>query len=129
MNERTKARLESRIKETVASVIIRDLRDPRLGFVTVTGVDLSVELDIARVKVSILGDEKATARSLQALNGARGFLQEAVGRVLETRRTPRLEFVLDESVAHADHVAGLIRRAREEDEAAARERGEPPAVD
>jgi ribosome-binding factor A len=126
MNPRTQAKLETRIKETAAQVILRDLADPRLGFVTVTGVRLSPELDIARISVSILGEEGVRSRSLHALDDARGFIQEALGRVLTTRRTPRVVFVEDDSIRNAARISEVIQTARAEDEAAARQRGEEP---
>lgn len=124
MNPRVKAILSARIKETLATVIVRDLCDPRLGLVTVTGVELSPELDHAKVLVGVLGDDGVRSRTMAALGDARGYLQNALARVLETRRVPRLVFVYDESLATADRVAKLIRQARSEDDDAARQRGD-----
>ena len=124
MNPRTVAKLEARIKETTAQVILRDLADPRLGFITVTSVKLSPELDLARISVSVLGTDGERSRTMAALQQARGVVQQALGRILRTRRTPQVLFEEDESIRNAAYISDLIARARSEDDAAARARGE-----
>ena len=109
-------------------MIVRELVDPRLGFVTVTNVDLSTEMDIAKVYVSVMGKESDISKSMAALQGASGFFQERVAKLLNTRRTPRLDFRQDDSIATAHRMDQLIRKARAEDDeaAAGREPEEAP---
>lgn len=92
----------------VLSETIPTLKDPRIGFVTVTAVDTTTDLDHARVWVSVLGNEKQRAATLRALEGAAGVLQAAVNRELHLRRTPKLVFVYDRAVEHGVAMTHLI---------------------
>lgn len=100
-------RVDAAVKQ-VLSESIATLKDPRVGFVTVTTVETSRDLEHAKVWVSVLGDERQRQRSLEALAGAAGVLQGAVGRQLKLRRTPQLEFVYDRAVEHGVRLTQLI---------------------
>ena len=99
-----------RVNEAVAglSEAIPTLEDPRIGFVTVTTVETTSDLDHAKVWVSVLGGEGQRKKTLQALDGAAGVLQGRVGKELGLRRTPRLEFVYDRAVEHGVRMTQLI---------------------
>ena len=97
------------IREVVSSELV-DINDPRLGFVTVTGVETSADLQHAKVFVSVLGKQKERADSLTALRAAHGMLQSRVAAALRMKRTPQLEFIYDETVDTAMRVEDLIRR-------------------
>jgi ribosome-binding factor A len=92
----------------VLSEAIPTLKDPRVGFVTVTTVETTTDLEQAKVWVSVYGSEKARAATLRALEGAAGPLQARVGRELRLRRTPRLTFVYDRAVEHGVAMTKLI---------------------
>jgi ribosome-binding factor A len=92
----------------VLSEAIPTLKDPRIGFVTVTAVETTTDLDHAKVWVSVYGSEKAREATLRALEGASGILQARIGRELRLRRTPRLTFVYDRSVEHGVAMTKLI---------------------
>lgn len=116
-------RLEVSILETVAPLIAHGLADPRLEMVTVTRVHLAPDLSIAHVNWSTLGGAGAQSKAKHALEHARGKLQAAVAKTLQTRVTPRLEFHFDESLERAQRVSETLEKlARER---AARE-GTPP---
>jgi ribosome-binding factor A len=100
-------RVDEAVKQ-VLSEAIPTLKDPRIGFVTVTAVDTTTDLDHAKVWVSVFGTERQRERTLAALEGATGVLQAVLGRELELRRTPRLEFVYDRAVEHGVHMTHLI---------------------
>src|SRR3954447_17266762 len=90
-----------RVNEAVRQVLseaLPELKDPRIGFVTVTGVDTSADLRHARVYVSVLGSEKARARTLDGLAAAHGVLQARLARELRMKRTPTLAFEYDRTV-------------------------------
>jgi ribosome-binding factor A len=87
----------------------RELKDPRLGFVTVTEVDTTKDLRGAKVYVSVLGDEARWAASLAALASARGFIRNWLRQHLELRVTPELEFRPDRSMEHAARIQSLLR--------------------
>jgi ribosome-binding factor A len=100
-----------RVDEAVKHVLseaIPTLKDPRIGFVTVTAVETTSDLDHAKVWVSVFGSEAQRTRSLRALDGATGVLQARLGRELGLRRTPRLKFVYDRAVEHGVRMTRLI---------------------
>jgi ribosome-binding factor A len=114
-NPRTIARLEARIHERVAHCLQFELSDPRAGFVTVTRVELSGDLSLAKVHWSVLGDAAERSKSEHMLEHATGFVQRQVAGALSMRRAPRLLFVYDASPEQADHLDELIRIARQRD--------------
>jgi ribosome-binding factor A len=100
-------RVDEAMKQ-VLSEAIPTLKDPRIGFVTVTAVETSRDLDHAKVWLSVFGSDKQRERTLQALAGAAGVLQARVNRELKLRRTPHLEFVYDRAVEHGVRMTHLI---------------------
>ena len=101
-------RVNEAVREVVSAHIAGDLKDPRIGFVTVTGVETSPDLRSARVFVSVLGEPSEREESLAALTSARGFLQAQVGRELRMKRTPTLQFVHDESIDRGMRMERLL---------------------
>ena len=100
-----------RVNESLREVLssgVRELKDPRIGFVTITGVSASPDLRQARVFVSVLGSERKRALSLAGLEAARGVLQACIGRELDFKRTPRLTFEYDPSVERGVRMTQLI---------------------
>jgi ribosome-binding factor A len=102
-------RVNQLIKEEVSTLLQRELKDPRLGFVTVTRVDTAQDLSRAKVYVSVLGDEAQWAASLAALDSARGFVRAWLRRHLDLRVTPELDFRADHSMEHAARIQALLR--------------------
>jgi ribosome-binding factor A len=98
----------------VLSQEIAALKDPRIGFVTVTGVETSADLRHAKVFVSVLGGAQARERSLAGLRAAHGFLQERIGTDVRTRRTPQLQFVYDETIDRGMRIETLLKRYESE---------------
>ena len=105
-------RVNEAVREVVSAHIAGDLKDPRIGFVTVTGVDTSPDLRHARVYVSVLGSEVEREEALEGLTSARGFLQSQVGTELRMKRTPTLEFLNDPSIDHGMKMERLISEVR-----------------
>ena len=101
-------RVDEAVREVLSEAIAKDLQDPRVGFVTVTGVKTSPDLRHARVFVSVLGDEQVRSDSLAGLRSAHGFLQGRVAAELRLKHTPMLEFDYDESVDRAMRISRLI---------------------
>jgi ribosome-binding factor A len=110
-------RVDVAMRVVLSDAIANDLKDPRVGFVTVTGVKTSPDLRYASVYVSVLGDEPARAASLDGLRSARGFLQHRVATELTLKHTPALSFEYDESIDHGMRISRLLNQ-----EAAAGER-------
>lgn len=102
-------RVNEALREVLSTVIGRGVKDPRVGFVTITGVEATNDLRQAKVFVSILGDAAERAESLQGLRSAEGFLQGVINDELHLKRTPALEFVYDESVDRGIRIDELLR--------------------
>ncbi len=116
-------RVNEAVKEVVSAHISEDLKDPRIGFVTVTAVDTSPDLRHARVYVTVLGDDRARAEALEGLGSSRGYLQAQVGSELKMKRTPTLEFRYDESTDRGLRLSRLIDEAAPREERPEGERG------
>jgi len=101
-------RVNEAVREVVSAHIAGDLKDPRIGFVTVTGVETTPDLRSARVYVSVLGDDSQRQDALAGLTSARGFLQAQVGSELRMKRTPTLQFVNDESIERGMRMEELL---------------------
>lgn len=111
-------RVDEAVRAVLSEAIATQLQDPRVGFVTVTGVKTSPDLRHARVFVSILGDEPAREEGLAGLRSAHGFLQAMIASQLKLKHTPTLTFEYDATVDRALRITHLI------DEAAPPEGGE-----
>jgi ribosome-binding factor A len=109
-------RLAEAIKEDVSGIIQRDLRDPRIGFVSITSVVVSHDLRHAKIFVSVLGDDDAKRRTMQGLERARGHVRSALGARLEIRFVPEILFRLDESIERGSRVVALMREVSKEGE-------------
>lgn len=108
-------RLNQLIREEISGLLQRELKDPRLGFVTVTDVEVSKDLRTAKVYVSVLGTEEEWRASLAALESAKGFIRNWLKHHLTLRIIPELSFRPDRSLAHAANIQHLLAelRARE----------------
>lgn len=101
-------RLAEEIREEVARMIASEIKDPRLGFVTVIRVDLAHDLRYARVHVGVLGNEAEREKSLTALCSAAGFVRRELGRRLRIHHTPEIDFRYDKGIEATDRVARLL---------------------
>jgi ribosome-binding factor A len=103
-------RVDEAVRQVLSDAVATDLKDPRVGFVTVTGVKTSPDLRQARVYVSVLGDDEAREASLDGLRSAHGFLQRRVASELRMKHTPTLDFFYDDSVERGMRLSELIDR-------------------
>ena len=101
-------RVNEAVREVLSGHITEDLKDPRIGFVTVTGVETSPDLRHARVYVSVLGSVEQREQALEGLRSSAGFLQAKVGEELRMKRTPTLEFHYDESIERGMRITELL---------------------
>jgi ribosome-binding factor A len=101
-------RLADQIRGEVAVLISEDLRDPRIGFTTVTRVELTGDLQHARIWVSVLGDVVAQERTLQGLGSATAYIRRELGHRLRLRRVPEFAFVLDHGPEEAIHLEEVL---------------------
>lgn len=103
------------IRAEVVDLITRELKDPGIGFITVTAVRVTADLELARVYYTSWGDRAAREATAQALRRAGGFLRRELGRRLHLKRIPRLEFVYDESIEGQDRIERLIQQIHEQE--------------
>lgn len=103
-------RVDEAVRQVLSDAVTQHLKDPRIGFVTVTAVKTSPDLRHARVYVSVLGDPDEKEASLQGLTSAHGFLQRQVATELRLKHTPTLDFELDETAERASRLTELIDR-------------------
>lgn len=115
MTSRRLLKAAEAIREVVSMAILTELRDPRVRNVTVVSVEVLPDMKQARVFVTIMGDEKTQKLALHGLQSAAGFLQRKVADRIETRYTPRLEFVLDAGVKNALEIDRILRRVLPKD--------------
>ncbi len=102
-------RVNEALREVLSGAIARGVKDPRVGFVTVTAVDATPDLRQAKVFISVLGKTAAKEASLVALRSAHGYLQAVVNEELHLKRTPALEFVYDESIDRGMRIGALLK--------------------
>jgi ribosome-binding factor A len=101
-------RVNEAIREVLGDAIATELKDPRIGFVTVTEVDTSPDLRTAKVYVSVLGSEDERERSLEGLRSSHGVLQGKIAGAMRLKRTPTLTFVYDETAERGDRISRLL---------------------
>lgn len=115
MDDTRREKVAANILETVARMLSTKIKDPRLGFVTVTSVQVTGDLQHAKVFYTTFGDASEQADSARALNSAKGLIRSAVGKNLGTRLTPSLEFCADPVPQQAAALESALERAREAD--------------
>jgi ribosome-binding factor A len=108
-------RVNEALREVLSARIAGGLKDPRIGFVTVTAVDTSPDLRHARVYVSVLGDEQERAETMEGLESSRGFLQAGIARELRIKHTPALVFQRDEALEQGMRISQLLDEHARED--------------
>ncbi|HWH03800.1 MAG TPA: 30S ribosome-binding factor RbfA [Gemmatimonadales bacterium] len=105
-------RVAELVRQTVGAFLTGDVRDPRIGFVTVTGVEVTADLSHANVQVSVMGTEEEKARSLEGLASAARFLRAQLSKELTLRTSPELHFRLDRGLEHAQRINQVLKDLR-----------------
>jgi len=112
-------RVSNLIKDEVSRLLLREVRDPRIGFATITGAAVSPDLKAVRIYVSVLAEPEARQESLKALNAAAGFFRRTLFRNLRLRFAPAVSFHLDESLDRGDRIERVLRQIHGEGNPAA----------
>lgn len=102
------ARLREEIRKEASDIIQRRMKDPRIGFTTVTDVEVSADLRHVKIFVSVLGDEEARARTVEGLERAKGFVRTELGRRIRLRHTPEIQFAYDPSLERGARLMRLL---------------------
>lgn len=108
-------RVGEQIKKEMGHILQRELKDPRIGFVTVTGVEVTGDLQQATIYISIMGSEDELNGSLQGLEKAKGFIRSEIGKRVSLRHTPELIFKLDESIEYGDRIEKLLKEVKHDE--------------
>ena len=101
-------KLEEQIKRLLSELLMKEVKDPRIGFTTFTGVELNRDMSIARVGVSVFGTPRELRRTLEGLGSARNYLQIRISKLLHIRHAPKIEFFADSSVSEGVRMVNLI---------------------
>ena len=104
-------RVNEAIKEIIGTALSQDLKDPRIGFVTLTGVETAPDLSHAKVFISVYGKQSEKDSTLEGLRAARPFLQRLISDELDLRRTPMLHFVYDTTIDKGMHIQAILKSA------------------
>lgn len=128
MSRRTEQVAEA-IKVEVSKLIQGELRDPRLGFVTVTRVEASPDLKYAKIFFSVMGDETVKAETLKVLRRASGFIRHELSHILTLRYTPQLVFEFDVAMEHGDKIQRLLMQLEQEEKERAQFTGNSVATE
>ncbi|MQA31312.1 MAG: 30S ribosome-binding factor RbfA [Luteitalea sp.] len=105
-------RVADQVRGELASLLAREVHDPGIGFVTLTRVQITPDLQLARVLYTVLGDDKARATTSRALERAAPFLRRQIGSRLRLKRAPELRFIYDDSVAGQDRIEQILNEIR-----------------
>lgn len=109
-------RVAEQMKKELGDIIIQKVKDPRIGFVTVTDVEVTGDLQNATIFISVLGKEKEKEETLKGLNKAKGFIRTEVGRRIRLRKVPEIEFEFDESIEYGNKIQTLLTQVNQEEQ-------------
>ncbi|MBE8950905.1 MAG: 30S ribosome-binding factor RbfA [Quinella sp. 3Q1] len=101
-------KLQELIKQEMSKMLLKELKDPRIGFVTVTDVEMTGDLREAKIYVSVMGGAEQVKSSLEGLNSALGFIRREIGQRIRLRFTPEISFALDTSLDYGEHIQKLL---------------------
>ncbi|WP_262172956.1 30S ribosome-binding factor RbfA [Saccharococcus sp. Marseille-Q5394] len=109
-------RVAEQMKKELGGIIGQKLKDPRIGFVTVTDVEVTGDLQQATIFISVLGNEAEKEGTLAGLTKAKGFIRTEIGQRIRLRKTPEIEFAFDDSVEYGNRIESLLRQVNSEEE-------------
>jgi ribosome-binding factor A len=112
MSSRRQAQVAEFLRDEVSEIITREMKDPRLGFVSITRVELSPDLRYAKVFISVFGSEEEREATLRALTGAAGFVRYQLKPRMRIKHVPEISFHMDRSMEHAEEVARTLNKIR-----------------
>jgi ribosome-binding factor A len=108
-------RVGEQLKKELSDIFQKELKDPRIGFLTVTAVEMTGDLSQAKVYISVLGNDEQKENSLKAIAKAQGFIRSEIGKRIRLRHTPELIFKFDESIAYGTRIEKLLSEINHEE--------------
>ncbi|MGV3488293.1 MAG: 30S ribosome-binding factor RbfA [Tuberibacillus sp.] len=109
-------RVAEQMKKELSDIISHRIKDPRVGFVTVTGVEVTGDLQQSTAYITVLGDEEQVSDTLKALSQAKGFIRSEIGKRIRLRKTPELEFKVDESIEYGNRINKILHDLNKNEE-------------
>jgi ribosome-binding factor A len=100
------------IQEVVSELLSRRVKDPRIGFVSIVTVEVTRDISLAKIHVSVMGTEDEKARTMEGLRSAQGLIRSEISKALGMRHAPEIQFVLDQGIEHAIHISKLLKEAQ-----------------
>ncbi|OGP55128.1 MAG: ribosome-binding factor A [Deltaproteobacteria bacterium RBG_13_52_11] len=104
------------IREEISQILLRELKDPRIGFVTITTVAVSDDLRTAKVYYSVFGGEQDKEESYEGLESAKGYIKRELGRRMRLKYMPEINFMFDDSLEYGEHIEDLLRGVKDSGE-------------
>ena len=114
MGEHRQERLRELIKSEFGQILQRDLKDPRIGFVSVTDVEVSNDFSHVKIFVSIMGNDEAKRASMEGLESAKGFIRTELGKRIRLRHTPEVHFIADNSIERGTRIFELLEKVKKD---------------
>ena len=109
-------RIQEALRQEISRVALEDIKDPRVGFLTITRVELTKDLRYAKVYFSVLGGAKEKALALKGLNSAKGYIKGVVADRIKLRLVPEISFRIDESIEHTEEIYNMFKRIKKKNE-------------
>ncbi|PUU93964.1 30S ribosome-binding factor RbfA [Halanaerobium sp.] len=116
MTNKRAIRVGELLKEEISQIVLREMKDPRIGFVSVTDVEVSGDLRHAKVFISVYGSDKEKEETLEGLHQAKGFVRKLVGERIKIHHTPEIIFRYDDSIENGVHISEIIKDLKESGE-------------
>ena len=114
MSTQRSGRVQEALRQEISRIVQGQIKDPRIGFITITKVDLTKDLRYARVYFSVLGEHKDKLLALKGLNSAKGYIKGILSDKIKLRFMPDIEFKIDESLEHTKHIFELLDKLKKE---------------
>jgi len=114
MSTQRSGRVQEALRQEISRIVQGQMKDPRIGFITITKVDLTKDLRYARVYFSVLGEHKDKLLALKGLNSAKGYIKGMLSDKIKLRFMPDIEFKIDESLEHTKHIFDLLDKLKKE---------------
>jgi ribosome-binding factor A len=124
MSSRRQQQVGDFVRDEISQILLYDMKDPRLGLVSLTRVEMSPDLRYARVFVSVYGDEDERQDTLRALSGAAGYIRRLLAPRIHARHIPELSFRLDRSMEHAESISRALNQIQQDERATESDAGE-----
>ena len=124
MSSQRPGRVQETLRQEISKIVQGEMKDPRIGFITITKVDLTKDLRYARIYFSILGEDKEKKLALKGLNSAKGYIKGLLAERIKLRLMPEIVFAIDESLGHAKHIYDILDQIKKERKDAEGNRGD-----